>query len=440
MKKKYHWLSFLILEIIFVFAGCSKEKEAEVKESFDSIVEKGGSEIELPEGVKLVENPKDFKAVTLDQSYQIEEDSNIYCSSPEMTTDGTNAYIYDGMYIKILDVESKTCQYLCSNPQCSHFGEECNAYFYAAQGIQYYKGALYTLVYEDVMEGEIIAQKVVLYKISLDGVTRDRVCEMATINVNDLATLEDGHGYSCSMYWTIHRGYIYYVYDIGTSGMPDNTYYNNMSNYICRMKLEEGAAREYIMPLEKGSRTENTWLFGSGSYIYYFGDMMEGKGILYRFNTEAKEVEKLPLSKRSVGDYVVGEDYLCYIEEGDSGVYKYHFSDQSTEKILNCSEYDENYKSADNMGIFRDNQYLYVSNMIDKETYLTRCLVFDFEGHYVSAFDLRAGEENGYVGIRIIGDKSVLLTAGSDYYYFSKEEIKTGKIQPVQVSDSTAAE
>lgn len=48
-----------------------------------------------------------------------------------------------------LDKAKKTYSLLCNKPDCSHFGETCNAFFpYDCKGMEYYRGNIYMLIKE----------------------------------------------------------------------------------------------------------------------------------------------------------------------------------------------------------------------------------------------------------------------------------------------------
>ena len=438
MRKLGHFF-ILILGAIFILTACSQDNQNET-EQYDSIADEADSEIKLPKGVKIIENPNDFKPVTLDQSYHMETDTHLNIAGFYITTDGNSIYIHHSLRLEVLDIKTKSYTLLCNLPQCEHdfSSEDCKAYF-NSQGIQYFQGSLYTVAEETIWEGdEVIGYEEVLYRISLDGNTKEKICTFATIYKRDIVTMADSNMQSCSIYWTIHRGYIYYVYDIGTSGLPDNTFYNNMSNYICRMKIGKNEEREYIMPLEKGSITAETDFWGYGSYVYFCDIKEKGRGDVYRFNTESKEVEKLPLHNRQTQTYTAWEDALLYTniaDDRDTGLYRYN-RDGSTEKILDFADFDKRFGTLSDIFLFRDSQYIYATSYIDKEAKLTKCIVLDGEGNYISSFNCCV-EENEPAGLYSITDEMMLMpTPFLAWYYFDKEELKTGEIHPVKLIDS----
>jgi len=436
-------VKIFILGAIFILTACSKSNEKEPEQSYNSIADEADSEIKLPEGAKIIENPKDFKPVALDQSYNMETDSSLSLGSG-ITTDGKNVYFHYFHKLNVLDIETKSFVNLCSKPQCTHSSNDCAAYF-NSMGIQYFQGFLYTVMDEDLLRGNNEGvYDIALYKISLDGNTKEKICTLATIYKGDMVTAAGSDMMSGSVYWMIHRGYIYYVYNIGTSGLKDNTFYNNMSHYICRMKIGKNEEREYIMPLARGSRAAEIDFWGYGSYMY-FSDIEDetGKGELYRFNVESKEVEKLPFGKRMVGTYTAWQDFLLFTnvdaDSSDTNLYKYD-KDGSIEKIADFADYDKRFGTLSSIFLFRDSEYVYATSWVDKEENITRCIVLDYEGNYISSFDCIV-EGNITVGLRSINDKLMLMpTTRFKWYYFDKEELRTGEIHPVKLEDSEIEE
>ncbi|MDE7308238.1 MAG: DUF5050 domain-containing protein [Lachnospiraceae bacterium] len=446
-------LFIFILGVVFVLSSCSKDSEKEQEESYDSIANETGNEIKLPEGAKIVENPENFKPVVLDQTYNLETDTSFFIGASGgggMTTDGNTIYLHSFNEIEILDIQTKSYMNLCNKPQCTHTytSKDCNGYFLSC-GIQYFEGSLYTVKQDELWEGdEEVGSEMVLYKISLDGSVKEKVCVLATIYKSDMVAMPDSNGtMSNSIYWIIHRGYIYYVYDIGTSGLADNTCYNNMSNYISRMKIGKNEKREYIMPLNKDRMTPETDMWGYGSYVYFLDieiSIGNGVGYLYRFNTESGEVEKLPFEKRMVRTYTAWDDFLLYTnidaDGSDTGLYKYN-KDGLTEKIMDFADYDKRFGTLSPIFLFRDTQYIYATAWVDKEENITKCIVFDCEGNYISSFDCRIGD-NKAIGLCPIDNKIMFMYTdmSSEWYYFDKEELKTGEIHPIKIIGSETEE
>lgn len=129
--------------------------------------------------------------------------------------------------------------------------EDCNAYAGTFSTMRYYDGDLYMIdteyeKTEDTKMNEIIC----LYRMKTDGSGKDKVCELATIYPDEIVMAEGDDGINYDIYWNIYRGYLYYAYRIGTTGLKDDTFHNNQSNYVMRIHLAHPSDKTYIMPLE----------------------------------------------------------------------------------------------------------------------------------------------------------------------------------------------
>lgn len=430
MKRKA--LNILLAAGILLMTGCAKE-DTGFPELLSVADGKAGTS-NLPEGVKVVENPEEFQAVQEDQSYHADTDQWYLMKNTCTPGDGV-IYVNINDNIGVLDKETKAYTCLCSTPGCLHDSYECNAY--AERTIQYYDGYLYTYRTESVFEGDInVGKKLLLYRIAPDGSSADGVCEFATVYYDDMVDSVEGmEGYSDNFLWMIHRGYVYYAYDIGTAAVKDDSYYNNMSHYVCRMKLDGTGEREYLMPLE-GSAIEQISFHGCGSYVYFL-DVGEGdKGTLYRFNTEACEIEKMPLTDVEVETYTMVDEYLYYTIMGDTTLYRYDFNGCKSEEIMDFQTYDERFGSLPGGArITNDGEYIWATSWVDEEDGITGCMILDFDGNYVSGFDI--GAEGDYnVGMRAESDLVLIVTYGDHgWYWFDREEIKTGDIHPVEIEN-----
>lgn len=168
--------------------------------------------------------------------------------------------------------------------------EDCNAYAGTFSTMRYYDGDLYMIdteyeKTEDTKMNEIIC----LYRMKTDGSGKDKVCELATIYPDEIVMAEGDDGINYDIYWNIYRGYLYYAYRIGTTGLKDDTFHNNQSNYVMRIHLAHPSDKTYIMPLE-GTSVEQISFQGSGSYVYFYDidyeqllkSTQNGRNVLFR--------------------------------------------------------------------------------------------------------------------------------------------------------------
>lgn len=215
----------------------------------------------------------------------------------------------DGMYFMLSTDQGSTLCYsdhgsdtvvkLCSRPDCTHSGQDCNAYFHSGRGICYYDGYLYT-----VQKMENDARNYELIRMNLDGTER--------ISVID--TREVSQGYGGTMIHMIWNGvfnigllrlgdggqsivdFFYYRLDgsmeqlePGNFGIP---YGNDGENFLLLSTTENGAESYSLWDPDTQEITYLTDKIGSGYYgaedAYYILD-----GVIYHYNYSTNEKEAL---------------------------------------------------------------------------------------------------------------------------------------------------
>lgn len=430
----------VIAVFILVFTGCSRTQPEETTEHFESLVDKDTDMQKLPEGVGIVRDFADFTKVTEDQSFHLETDEG-YGEVNGIQTDGTNIYYCSLDYIHVVDRETKVSTYLCNKPNCSHQISEteeevCNAWL-GEMALQYYNGALYSVKLESFGQGDqYLGEKLVLYRIELDGSGKEKVCELATLYDENIVDEEGGQGHNADYYWIIHRGYIYYVYRIGTSGLQDNSYYNNNSNYVSRMKLEKDAEREYLVPLT-GNYTEQISFRAYGSYVYFYDVQKENKGIFYRFNTESGKLELPFEEERMIATYASQQDRILFMEDnGGTGLYQYSFEDGSISIVADIANYNESFGKYSGIFLRQDDRYIYVTSAVDNDWH-TQCIILDSEGEYLGTFPLYQEGKDYSFSMDLAGDGLILLYDYYEfqYYYCNTDDLLQGIFNPVKIED-----
>lgn len=442
MKKSVIILGFILFTSIFITTACAKE---ETNKEFKSLAENKTVSADLPKGVKVVENPEEYQPVTQDQAYNPETDTH-YNLRVDTAADNKNIYILQEDMVHVLDKETKSYIYLCNKPDCKHSYpvEECNAHV-GLGALCYYNGDLYTIGTEYEAEGNVlISEKQVLYKTSTAGAGKEKVCELATIYNSDMVELAGGEGINHDIYWVIHRGYIYYAYRIGTSGLKDDSFYNNNSNYVMRKKIDGSGGVEYLMPLQ-GESLEQITFRGCGSYVYFYDIKSDDKSIYYRFNTESQEIEKLPFENVTIEVYEPTEDGIYYTKgtagkDRDTGLYKYYFKENRTEKIFDFADYNENYGIIYPIYLMKDEEHIYGYSCVDEKGEKTNCMVLDYDGNYISDFDI-AVNGNYRAGLRLDSELVLLpINFQEGWYWFDKKELETGQISPKLIEGTKTEE
>ncbi len=338
-------LSGILLSFIVICVACGKT-DAE-KSTLSSVADNKESEISLPKGLDIVEAAEDFIQVEADQTFQFNTDHQFYLSNDMDFAEGEDSYYYlqNKMYLYVFDKETQLFHILCNKPDCHHeyIPEEeitCNAILPAASGLVYYNHFLYTLLKEYSDDGK--AEILCLYKISLDGAERNKVCELAKCFYSENVT-EQINDETFSIWYIQHKGYLYYIYNFGTYGRSE-TFYNNGSNILYRIPIDGNEKPECITLLQKDGECALMYLKGIGSYVYYIQSDNSGMGDLYRLNTESMKIEKIPVTNIASEDYIVVGNTVIYKKKyDDNEFYQYHI-DENTEDLYICADNETDYK------------------------------------------------------------------------------------------------
>ena len=187
-----------------------------------------------------------------------------------------------------------------------------------------------------------------LKKFTLDGSERENIGSLV-VGGPIISTNNSGN----SIFWIIHRGYIYYTYSASASIGSEDTYYLNNSNYIFRMSLEGKEEPECIMKLPYISHCS---LKGIGSYVYITTwDMNYLSRNLYRYNTETGKLERF----ESLGDNIMD----CTEKDGLNGlqdITRFYVMDWNYNIIANVELEESNgYRSW----LGTDNNCIYISRI-----------------------------------------------------------------------------
>lgn len=266
-------------------------------------------------------------------------------------------------------------------------------------------------------------EEIVLQKISLDGTEREDICTIAKCYKKD-GDLADN---TFTVWGVVHRGYLYYVYNFGTGGgVLEDTYYNNNSNILFRIKIDGSGEPECIMPLSLGGNISFMRFQGAGSYLYVFVPSNAAGGTLYRMNTESGQVEDLGLSNLENEMFVVVAGKVIYKKEWNSTILYDYDPDSGEEEIFA----DLTGRKDDICGALGyDGQYLYVYYISENSDLNWTRVVLDEAGNYVTEFRLYNPEDvpedftMSYLG----GTDYFLCYADSTWYYLDKSLLASGE-------------
>lgn len=314
----------LLFISIWICASCkSKTEDSENMEITTKSLAVSGLEVKLEKGVEIVRDASLFIPPKENQEYQEGFDHQYWFSMANMSSISVaetmdSCYLLAYGFLYAYDKESNQAALLCHDPTCQHeYLSDCNALI-SSEGssfLRYYNGYLYTLVTKEESSPETKKEHLDLYRMSLDGTTREFVCRLATsigvpgsqyniYNIGDVA---------------IHRGYLYYIYAYG-SGEEESNYYVNKSNVLYRIALEQPAQPEAICAMEPGGDWHDVQLQGHGSYLYFNRTGKQNE--LYRYNTESNQLEYMDVTGAVF--YAICNDRIIYYKITEPDRYFYY--------------------------------------------------------------------------------------------------------------------
>ncbi|MDE7424527.1 MAG: hypothetical protein K2N51_12710 [Lachnospiraceae bacterium] len=225
----------------------------------------------------------------------------------------------EGGYYKLLNsmiyyIEKNTMSVvpLCSKPNCLHDKDtkkkrmECNAYIDSTEGfLGYYGNHLYALC-EEFDENER-RYYYVIYRITMDGVTKDKVY---TIKEEDELSISQ---------WMVHRGYLYYAANQKGEDKKRHT-------TIWRVNLEKPSELEEVCAMTKIYNSNVQYLGAYGNYVYFYNDgfnkditsdltdnwVNTWENVWYCYNIVTGEVKELFQEQKENGTMVKMVQYITF--------------------------------------------------------------------------------------------------------------------------------
>ena len=368
MKAQKVFIFICLFTLILTYSnGCKKNTMENTK--LESLAKNGVEKANAPQGCEIISNPADFTPVIEDQGYHFETDYSSFETTYGLADAGETMFCLESSHLFYYDYKKNKFDLLCSKPDCSHIMEDaltCNAYI-DGFGLTYFAGALYTIERE----------KMELIKITLDGSEHNVVGKMCSIPEENIQTRDASYWAT----WIVHRGYIYYIYEL-YSGMTEDVYYLNGSNCIYRMPLDGTGEPECVLPLVCESNPYYTNLEGYGSYVYMnLTEKEKESGYLYRYNIESGKVEKLEMLGNDVVGYTVRENKIYYSNGSKpEEIYCYDETTGINQLFLRIAEGDHDYLS----NIHSDKDYIYVVyDEEEKNNNWGGMSVFDWQGNKI---------------------------------------------------------
>lgn len=432
--KKSICIIFSIMAAAMLMGGCEKndtESDAQ-QQKIDSVASHDYSiHEEMPTPYETINDIQNFTEATEDQTYNMDQDyqyyyKKIYAGSSDIAEAENTIFFYEtnqnSSYIKMIDKETKTIQNFCNKPECSHNTETCNAYFKNIRGMFYYNGYIYIMLQEYFTnENTWDEVELNLYRVSIETQEREKVKNIA-------ASLTENGIESYSLAYIQHRGYLYYIYDIGTGGNSE-IFYNNGSNSLYRINIEDADEKECIANMDRtgGLIVPFLHLQATGSYIYYMLPDEIGMGEIYRFNTETLKNEALNLGTIATENFIVWDGDVYYKKDWTETLI-YRWSGQTGTEELYIDTMVSGYEKSSDFYVGTD--YMYIS-CYDDEYPVLGChqfTVFDKEGSMVTELKLPVENTVDYGGKDIfVSYKSENSQSGALYILDINDISKKGE-------------
>lgn len=223
--------------------------------------------------------------------------------------------------ILFYDKSSGTSGPLCGKPDCSHTGEDCNAYVCAGKSIQYYNGAIY-IVAEDK---STFPMETWLWKCDLSGGNRKKIKKLDKKNMV--------YVYQPQQY-ILHRDTLYMLCE--TEAVIDG----NAFNRIALLSTPLDSSEEFTVLWEDYVPPErHPAIRFMGQYIYIEAGVNSSKVDIYRFDTATGTVETLLSDDNSdlcYGEIGIDENGTLYLSSADEGTtgYVWKIANGQKEEIM----------------------------------------------------------------------------------------------------------
>lgn len=391
MKSNY-FIGITIL-IVLILTGCGN---SDSQESYS------------PENVcEQIAGDYDFG----DTNYNIEYDSQNYFDSLSSFTAVSDGYYF--IHIKedftkrlaYIDRESMQCFLVCSNPDCKHDSESCNAYISEdLTNTCYYDGHLYFVLTE--WESETSTMTISLYRMNSDGSVREKIFDMYTVKSDGIIAV-------FTPQFIIHRGYVYY------------SIIQSEGSQLYRKKLNANDKAELLYSIDMVNASIG-YMQGYGDGIFFAAaflkeDTYEAEILYY----SQRDEQIFRVIDDADGGFTVFNDYIIY--NYNNTIYKFSLKNLCAEVFLNnCRGY-----------ISSDSEYIYVDNIYsirkeDERDFTNRDIkIYNISGELTDSIDLAGNEYSSE-----FGDNEYLFQMFSDgeMYAFNKAQIGTAKHDWIKVN------
>lgn len=332
-------------------------------------------------------------------------------------------YVSDilGGFLNVYDKNTKVSSLLCNRPDCKHNTQDCVAAVFEPRmcmnTLCSYNNNLYYVDY-DISA----ANRVALYKVSMDGSSRDNVLTVYEFPEGDDISLQDINVSKNGENLYLHTAECY----DGEDPLNKRTiiYQINLKNESIRKLTEDDKYGGYI----------NICGFNSDyiyySIVYFSKDLKNMYGSIYSYNIKNDEKKVLADEIKSVSTLCTLDNYIYYnLYQGN--VFRYDINTGETEEVIK-------FENPENMSgrLYSDDTYIYYYNFNadyndNADTYL---YAYDKKGELKAAIKTLPSTDS-IIKVYKIKDKLIFgVCSMSDdtemrYSFIDKNDIKNDELE-----------
>lgn len=321
-------------------------------------------------------------------------------------------YFFNELRLYYFDSETKEAYPVCNKPNCNHNGD-CTAFFpifnYYPFMLSYYNNSLYVWGWEE--DGN--TRHNYIYEISLDNYKRKK----AVFLFDSTST--------SSIYFIIHRGYVYYIKSNGND-------LKEQTDYIYRAEIGDTNTKRKEEKIYKLSGIgASIWgLTASNNNLIVLNSSYEDtEGNGYHTSYTLIDIHSLE-SKEIAGNEaysLFADGEFAYYGKGENKIYRIDLN--TNKEDFFCDITGPCYVSADSNYIYFDNlQKMYIDESFNDR----KILVYDKNGNFVTEIIPKNPKDICYFGgddVMIFCDVAASDTNGDNtnngigYYVLDKSQL-----------------
>ncbi|MDE6208592.1 MAG: DUF5050 domain-containing protein [Lachnospiraceae bacterium] len=411
-KEKYiKWRIKLICVSIFTISyimigGCSKESDNNIEET-TKVNENNNGNNDINNNINNNVNISNNGVIDL-ENYSLEyvngTDSTPWYFWSYVAESEWGYYMWDWVNIgatneyRVMFLDKETKQYvpLCSNPNCGHDVEGCNALFLSGASYDMENNFIYYNDGNVYVVGKDKEDYMCLYRIAEDGSSREKYMKLYKANI--ITTNDENGGMYTEFFYPevcIHRGYVYFIIN------------KESELKIRRIKLGEENVEEIFSMT--GERQDLYRMEAYGDYLFFQGgnfvdeNYMDIDGGIMAYNINTGEITMV--KKGAISTFCISSGNIYYATS--DGISVYSLTDLTDTVLLNSIDPYPSFIVNDN--------YVFIADKNLK--------VYDLDGNLVR----KITDERIEINNILWGRQLLFAKNGETYLYLDTEDINNAK-------------